>query len=202
MVLMMMSVVQGVMAQTHILPEGIRDRLAQREVLPGLQPPADTRCIMSVGSTEINYGIQSRGQLQDVPEGHNLLTPGRRVLALSVLCPTERQMSLALRGMTSTGGELLYGTDGKVLLRLSDVTVDNQKVMLTTVYSDEKQGADSSEQLSLKPGQKVMAVKNGKAVVGKALTASLEIVPLLSDHSTRVATQSRSEAYFALELQG
>ncbi|MEX3242014.1 hypothetical protein [Serratia quinivorans] len=161
---------------------------------------SDTQCVMSAGSSEINYGSQSRGQLQEVIGYHNTYTPGRRNLALSIVCPTARKMFLTLRGASLPGGMLHYGTQGFLHIRLLNATVDGRSVTLATVSPDGKQDGPSADSIILKYGQKVLVMKNGESVSGNTLMANLEITPILTESATKVSNRTQIESRFAIEL--
>lgn len=160
--------------------------------------PLDTRCTMSVSSPEVDYGVMSRWQLQDLPGGK--VTPGSRSLTLSVACPYSRIMKLLVQGESREHEELRYGRRGVTQLRLLDVKLDGHPVELQTLTSTgELTGADNLA-TSLLVGQQWAPVILGRFAEGNTLTARLDIQPILPETEARVSSPQRSESMLTLRL--
>lgn len=160
--------------------------------------PADTNCTMSVSSPVVDYGLMSRGQLQNLP-GENV-TPGSRSLTLSVVCPYSRTMKLLVEGESREHGELRYGKRGVTQFRLLDVQLDGHPVELQTLTSaGELTGADSLK-TSLLVGQRWIPVILGRFAEGKTLTARLDIQPMIPETEVRVSSPQLSESMLTLRL--
>ncbi|MHA7845300.1 DUF1120 domain-containing protein [Serratia sp. D1N4] len=164
---------------------------------PSLQPPPlpmDSSCNLSVGGSVIDYGSQSRWQMQSASTGGNAVTPGKRTLMLNVVCPYTQAMRLALRG------DLRYGERGSTVVRLFDVQIDGHNVqVVNTTPAGMISGTPTNDQL-LQAGQTVAAVLNGQLAKGKVLTARLEIEPTLPESEARVSASRMSESTLTLEL--
>ncbi|MFC0227274.1 fimbrial protein [Serratia aquatilis] len=164
---------------------------------PSLQPPPlpmDSNCSLSIGGGVVDYGRQSRWQMQSASTGGNALTPGKRTLMLNVVCPYTQQMRLALRG------DLRYGQRGTTVVRLLDVQLDGHSVqVVNTTPVGAFSGAPADAQL-LQVGQTVAAVQNGQLAKGKVLSARLEIEPTLPESEARVAASQISESILTFEL--
>jgi len=164
---------------------------------PSLQPPTlpmDSSCNLSVGNSVIDYGSQSRWQMQSATTGVNTVTPGKRILMLNVVCPYTQTMRLALRG------DLRYGERGSTVARLFDVQMDGHSVQVAnTTPSGIITGTPTDAQV-LQAGQTVAAVLNGQLAKGKALSARLEIEPTLPEAEARVSARKMNESTLTLEL--
>lgn len=174
-----------------------------RAVLPvadnGMTPPPDNRCSLSAGAPVVDYGVQSRWQLQD-DGGSQRVTPGRRSLTLSVVCPYSQTMRLTLRGDMAGNGELRYGERGYVVLQLTDAQLDGQDVQTAAITLDGTLSGGEQTSLRLLPGNIFAAVQNGQLARGKRFTARVEIKPVLPEQDARVAARQVSEASLTLEL--
>ncbi len=176
--------------------------LAASDASPAIvQPvlPADTQCSLSAGSSVIDYGSQTRGQLQAAGNSQTL-TLGKRMLILSIACPYARNMWLTLRGNVAANGDLLYGARGSVRIRIMDVLIDGHTVQLTsTTSSGVLEGGEASD-LRLQPQKGFAATQNGQLVKGKTFNARIEVEPVFPESATRVSTLQRDEASLTLEL--
>ncbi|RTF43319.1 fimbrial protein [Serratia marcescens] len=176
---------------------------APRAALPaadgGLTPPPDNRCSLSAGAPVVDYGVQSRWQLQDTG-GPQRVTPGKRSLQLNVVCPYSQSMRLTLRGERAGNGELRYGERGSVALRLLDAQLDGQGVQLAATTSDGVLSGGGQDSLQLLPGNGFAAVQNGRLLKGKSFTARIELEPVMPESAARVSARQVSEANLTLEL--
>lgn len=165
-----------------------------------LSQPVDTRCALTTGSGIIDYGTLSRGQLITVPGDNKLVTPGIRTLALSVMCPYSRTMRLSLRGEHASNGDVLYGSHGSIHLILRDAQMDGQMVQMTAATSAGVLNGAPASNLSLQPGQSMVATLNGLPVKGKTLTVSMDVEARMTDADTRVTAQQVSTSTLILDL--
>ncbi|WBF46154.1 fimbrial protein [Serratia rubidaea] len=174
---------------------------AVRAALPDtdLTPPPDSRCSLSAGAPVIDYGVQSRWQLQDAG-GPQRVTPGKRSLQLSVVCPYSQTMHLVLRGERAGNGELRYGERGSVALRLLDAQLDGQSVQIAAATPDGVIGGAGQTSLRLQPDSGFTAVQNGRPLKGKSFTARIELEPVMPESDARVSARQVSEANLTLEL--
>ncbi|KHS89073.1 fimbrial protein [Pectobacterium brasiliense] len=165
-------------------------------VMPEWQP--NTRCTLSASNPVVDYGIMSRWQLQDVARGS--VSPGTRSLMLNVACPHTRTMKLLIQGEGSEQGGLRYGGHGVTRLRLLDVQLDGKAVELRTLTSTGEWGDNGGQAMMLTPGQQLVPVVQGRLVEGKALTARLEVQPILAEQEAHVSSPQRSESVLTLTL--
>lgn len=164
-------------------------------------PPADSRCTISAGEGFIDYGHQSRHQLMEASAERNMLTPGKRTLMLNVACPYAQPFRLALRGLRSASGELLYGKRGSVIVSLSEVQRDGEDVQIMQTTSSGELTGTAAQSQQLQPGKTVVATLNGQQVNGKVFSARLELEPVMADEETRVTAPTLQEAFMTLELE-
>ncbi|WNJ78476.1 fimbrial protein [Cedecea neteri] len=168
---------------------------ARADIAP---PPSvmavDPRCTISVGNGTINYGTQTKAQLQSSgPQ----LTPGKRTLMLSVACPFAREIRLGVQGDRTGDGSLRYGDLGQLKVRLVDAQLDGQPVALREIST----GGQSEEwNLSLKAGTRFEVSHNSLPLNGKSFSARLEIEPLISETAARVSHLTTSEARLSFDL--
>jgi len=161
--------------------------------------PIDHRCEVSVNMPVIDYGTQSRWQLQDVAGGQKLTT-GKRNFTLNIVCPYAQNMRVVLRGSRSNEGQLRYGDRGSMSLRVLDAQLDGQSVELSSITAEGAVKAGAASSLNLTPDTGMMATRNGQAVKGKTFNARLEVEPMMVEKDARVARPLVSESNFTLEL--
>jgi len=161
--------------------------------------PVDNRCSLSAGNPVIDYGTQSRWQLEE-RKGGQQVSPGKRTATLSVVCPYTRAMTLTLRGDQASSGALRYGTQGSLVLRLADASLDGQSVQLVRTTAEGVIKGTPAATLDLKPGNSFTVTSNQQQGRGKQLTIRFEMEPLLPESAARVSTLQQSEAVLTLEL--
>lgn len=170
-----------------------------RDAGSGLTPPPANRCSLSAGAPVIDYGVQSRWQLQEAGDPRQV-TPGKRSLVLNVVCPYSQTMRLMLRGEPAGNGELRYGERGSVKLLLTDAQLDGQSVLLAATAQGDVISGDAKSSLQLRPGHGFAAVQNGRLLKGKSFTARIELEPVMPESNARVSARQVSEANLTLEL--
>lgn len=162
--------------------------------------PVDARCTVSFASQVIDYGTQSRWQLQESTAGPHAVTPGKRTLMLSVVCPYNQAIRLTLHGERAVNGDVRYGESGSMTLQLLDAQLDGHRVQIVDTTPEGVIRGPALESLRLQPGQTFAPMANGQLPSGKAFTARIEIEPMLSEAAARVASLQSSEARFRLEV--
>ncbi|MBB1202752.1 fimbrial protein [Enterobacteriaceae bacterium 89] len=156
--------------------------------------PVDPRCTLSVGNSEIDYGRQSRGQLQ---LSGSTYSPGKRVMLLSVICPAPRVMTLAVQGERARDGSLSYGENGRLRVRIRDAQLDGHPVELRDISHGQP---PSQSVLPLKADSRIEVTQNGLPVSGKTLTAQLELLPELSMEEATVNRSTEFQSRFSLDV--
>ena len=162
--------------------------------------PVDASCRLSTGGGMIDYGNQSRWQLQTASTGGNALTPGKRTLTLSVVCPYTQPLRLIMHGARAANGALRYGERGSTVVRLFDMQLDGQSVQIMKVTPSGVVNGTGADSYLLQPGETVAAALNGQLARGKVLSARLEIEPIMTNEEARVAVGTIKESLLTLEL--
>lgn len=155
--------------------------------------PIDPRCSVSVGNSNIDYGRQSRGQLQ---YNGSTYTPGKRMMSLNVVCPFAQPIKLAVQGDRAADGSLRYG-DGRLKVKIFDAHLDGQPVQLADM-TDGKKAAQP--EMVLKADSRFAASTNGLPLSGKSFSAKLELEPELSMDAATVSRSTQFESRFSLEM--
>ncbi|NLU15353.1 MAG: fimbrial protein [Serratia liquefaciens] len=161
--------------------------------------PMYKTCSLSASTPVIDYGTQSRWQLQDVA-GSNAVTPGKRTLILNVVCPYRQVMRLTLRGDRAANGNLRYGEQGSVNIRLLDFQLDGQSVQVAFSSQPGVIDGASESSLLLQPDKVFTIVQNGQLVEGQIFNARVEIEPVLPESAARVTSRQANEAHLMLEM--
>lgn len=163
--------------------------------------PGDTRCSLSASSPVIDYGTQSRWQLQDATANQGV-TPGKRTLTVNITCPFSQTMRLALRGERSQDGELRYGDKGSISARVLDGQLDGHNVSLVTTTPSGIINGSPVSALHLQPDGSFAAAKNGQLAKGKSFSLRMQLEPVMPESAARVASRQVSESNLTLELIG
>lgn len=160
-------------------------------------PPPDIRCRLTVSPPVVDYGVMSRWQLEETSYG---VSPGTRSLRVSVVCPFPQVMTLRVEGEGNEACGIRYGERGCLRLRLLDAQLDGNAVVLRHVTPDGRMKESESHRPALYRGQALTPVSQGLPVEGRALTATLDIQPLLMEADVRVSNQQRSETTLTLTV--
>lgn len=160
--------------------------------------PTDNRCLVSANAAVIDYGTQSRWQLQDI--GGQKVTPGKRILMLSIVCPYTQVPRVIVRGESARNGDVRYGERGSIRLRICDVQLDGKPLPVAMITPDGAPIGQAEPCLTLKPGNRFAPASDGQAAQGKQLTAKIEIMPVLDEEDARNPARQTRTAGFSLEL--
>jgi hypothetical protein len=162
-------------------------------------PPPDTRCSLSASSTQFDYGMQTRWQLRTVP-GTALLSPGERALTITAACPYSQVLRLKLQGERGPHGQLRYGDQGELQVRVTAAQLDGQPVGLTLSRPGNEDAAAVALPATLGPGSELTAGEPGQLLSGRTLSLQLTLTPLLSEQDTRVITRTQNESGLSFSL--
>ncbi|MCU4369582.1 hypothetical protein [Acinetobacter courvalinii] len=160
--------------------------------------PVENLCEVSISNPDVDYGVLSRWQLQDVVGRQ--VSFGKRTLTLSVVCPFKQTMRVVLRSSRSQEGQLQFGDQGRMSVRVIDAELEGKSTELGSINSEGILKGASKDHLYLRPDFGMVATQNGQPIKGKTFTARLEIEPLMSEKAARVTSLQVSEANFTLEL--
>ncbi len=163
-------------------------------------PIADSRCQLSSSNSTFDYGNQSRWQLKETQSMRYGLTPGKRQLMVSVVCPYTQSIYLNIRGDRTPDGNFLYGRRGRLNMRLMEVQLDGQSTQVVLSTPEGKIKGASVNDLLLQPDQTFTPAIGNQPLQGKSFSARFEIEPVLSESDTRVSDRQSSEATLTLEL--
>lgn len=161
--------------------------------------PTDTHCNLSANTTVIDYGSHSRWQLQDVGGGQKV-SPGKRMLIVSVVCPYSQTMRVMLRGDRASNDNLRYGDRGSVTMRLLNAQLDGQNVPVATTTVDGRMSGAAETSLLLQPGNGMVAMYNGQPARGKSFTARIELEPVMPASDARISARQITESSLDLDL--
>jgi len=165
------------------------------------EPPLliDRQCSINVNMPVIDYGVQSRWQLEESVGGKKV-SLGKRNFILNVICPYSQTMSMIIRGASGHNGQLRYGENGFTSLRVMDVQLDGQTVELSSITPEGIIKDGVQKRIDLKPDTKIMITQNNQPIKGKVLTARFEIEPILAEKDARVSGAVQSESRLSFEL--
>lgn len=184
-----------------IISTSLHALAAPQDSPAGLAPvlPGETRCNLSVNTPVIDYGTQSRWQLQDAAASQGV-TPGKRTLMVSVTCPTDRTIKLAMHGERSASGKLRYGNRGSVDLHVVDAQLDGQDVPLAAITSAGVLVGAPVSSMRLQPGNSFGPALNGKLAKGKNFSVRIELEPVLPESAARIHSREVNESSMTVEL--
>lgn len=160
--------------------------------------PIDNLCQLSVSNPNVDYGVLSRWQLQNVTDRY--LSFGRRTFTLSVACPFSQTMRVVLRSNRSHEGQLQFGEQGHMSLRVLDAELDGKSTELSSINAEGTLKGVSKDYLYLRPDLGMVATQNGQSIKGKTFTARLEMEPVTTEKAASVTSLQVSKANFTLEL--
>jgi hypothetical protein len=163
-----------------------------------LSIPTDSRCTVSAGGGQADFGSLSRWQLQPAAEGGDRLSLGKRTVNVSVTCPFSRTMTLMVSGDSTISGGFRYGQNGELRVVVKEARLDGQPVQIKMQTTGR---AEQPGELALKANATLSVVSQGGAAIkGKSLTLQLETEPVLRETDARVAQRQNLESRFSINL--
>lgn len=167
---------------------------------PAPQMPVDSRCQISTSNSNVDYGLQSRWQMQDVDGSSQAATPGKRQLSVTVVCPFTHDMRIKVMGERNIRGGFRYGTAGELRVRIISAQLDGESVSIALTTSGGAMLGAPQETLALLPNQTFSAVRGNQPAQGKAFNVRLEIEPVLRDQDARVGSRQANESSLSFEF--
>lgn len=163
-------------------------------------PVPDPHCQLSTSNSSVDYGLQSRWQMQDVEGRSQSVTPGKRQLSVTVVCPFTQNMRLKVMGDRTVRGGFRYGEKGELQVRIISAQLDGERVPVALTTSAGALMSAPQEALALLPNQTFSAVKGNHAAQGKAFNVRLEIQPVLTDQDARTSSRQANESSLSFEF--
>lgn len=159
-----------------------------------------SRCVISAGGSTVNYGVMSRWQLQETYRGGEL-TPGIRTLPVTVACAFTQDFRMRIAGNSSTAGEVRYGNNGWLKLRVNNLRVDGRATGMVVTSPAEGAREAASGSATVSDGSVFSPCSDGQKVTGRTVTFDLIVEPRLSGRDTRVGAPTTSEAGIRITLE-
>ncbi|MFL1499855.1 hypothetical protein ACI77J_01465 [Pseudomonas sp. O64] len=148
-------------------------------------------CRLSLSQPRIDYGaIRREARVESAS-----LVLGTRSLRLSVLCTEPAAIALRFIGIAADGQGFQFGRQGRFRLTLKHAQVDGHAVGWVAAQLP---GEPASGQLL--PGQTLMARIAGMPLVGRQLTAQVDIDTELPADALHVRDETRLEGLGSFEL--
>ncbi|NVZ68263.1 hypothetical protein [Pseudomonas costantinii] len=148
-------------------------------------------CRLSVSQPRIDYGVIRR----EDPVERASLALGTRALHVNVLCTEPAAMALRFIGVSADGQGFRFGRQGRFRLSLKHAQMDGRAVEWAATHLP---GEPASGQLL--PGQTLVARAAGLPVVGRRLTAQVDIDTELPSAALEVRSETRLEGQGSFEL--
>lgn len=144
---------------------------------------AAQNCQLSVSQPRIDYGVIRREPRED----REWMALGTRTLQLNILCAQPSAMALRFTGAAADTQGFQFG-QGRFRLMLKHASVDGQPVEWADAQVP---GASSNAQLW--PGRTLVARASGAPVLGRRLTAQVDIETDLPSAVLQVRSETRLE---------
>lgn len=161
--------------------------------------PALSQCQVSLSQQHVNYGsIQRTYQRIDaLPE---------RTVELVAFCNTPEEIAIFVQGDLGVGGFRFKNNNGRVLLSVSNATVEGQHVRLarTRGHSSFLIGSTPRRELIIFSGAGFVPVnEKGDIISGRSLTATLTIKPEIKEGDIRMTEPESiiSNIHFSVETE-
>lgn len=148
-------------------------------------------CRLSLSQPRIDYGSIRR----DAEAQSTTVVLAVRSLSVNVLCIEPAAMALRFVGAAADGQGFRFGREGRYRLSLKNAQVDGRPVDWAVAHVSR---APASGQLL--PGQAVVAHAAGRPVVGRRLTALVEIKTELPSNALAVRSEIHLEGQGSFEL--
>lgn len=133
------------------------------------------------GSPVVDFGGISRGRLTPVTGG---MTPGARRLVISAGCTLPRSMRLRIDGAARGSDFSWNGTDSVLRLTAREGAVDTKAVLLQRLNAAGSPEGPPAREITLAPGDTLVAMRDGIPAEGRQLSMVLDITPVLGDRDS------------------
>lgn len=148
-------------------------------------------CHLSLGQPRIDYGQIRRDALVET----TTVVLATRSLSVNVLCAEPAAMALRFVGAAADGQGFRFGREGHLRLSIKHAQVDGRTVGWSAAHVPGE--ADRGQLL---PGQVLVARAAGMPVVGRRLTAQVDIDTQLPFDALSVRRETHLEARGIFEL--
>lgn len=150
---------------------------------------ADT-CRLSLSQSRIDYGPVRHGQ-----QDSQSVSLGTRTLHLNVVCADASVMALRFSGVPADGQGFRFGRQGQFTLNLKHAQVDGQAVEWAVAHLPVEPATGR-----LLPGQTLVARAAGLPLVGRRLTAQVDVEAHVPSAALGVRSETLLEGLGNLEL--
>ena len=157
-------------------------------VLVASQAQAEN-CRMTLSEPRVDYGVIRPSQASSGRATVTLDTP--RTLHLSVLCTAPSAMALRFSGVAADAQGFQFGRQGRFTLNLRQAQVDGRPVAWQP---------DEASSGQLLPGRALYVSAGGTPVMGRRLTAQVEIAVQLPADALSVRREMLLEGHGQFEL--
>jgi len=146
-------------------------------------------CRMTLSEPRVDYGVIRPAQASSGRALMTLDTP--RTLHLSVLCADPSAMALRFSSVAADAQGFQFGRQGRFTLNLRQAQVDGRPVSWQS---------DDTSSGQLLPGRTLYASASGTPVVGRRLTAQVEVTVQLPANALAVPRETLLEGHGQFEL--
>ena len=148
-------------------------------------------CRLSLSQTRVDLGAIRR----DAVVENTAVVLATRSFSVNVLCAEPAAMALRFVGVAADGRGFRFGREGRLRLSLKHAQVDGRAVEWSAAHVP-----GESARGQLLPGQALIAQAAGKPVVGRRLTAQVDIDTQLPFNALAVRSETHLEAQGSFEL--
>ncbi|MGB3124820.1 MAG: hypothetical protein WBB95_13495 [Pseudomonas sp.] len=148
-------------------------------------------CRLSLSQPRVDYGAIRR----EAPADSATLALSTRVLHVNVLCAEPAAMAIRFVGVAADGQGFKFGRHGRFRLSLKHAQLDGHAVGWVAAHLP---GEPAGGQLL--PGQTLMARLAGMPMVGRQLTAQVDIDTELPAGALEVRSETHLEGQGSFEL--
>jgi len=118
-------------------------------------------------------------------------------MSVSVFCQDKKQMAILLQGTAGEKGRFLFGQNGGVAIKVSNLTLDGKSYSVgkTTDQVNFTPDKDDTPSLSIRNNEAIIAVENGQVPSGQQMNFTVTLFPVLNDNAfKRISDQTTLES--------
>lgn len=152
-------------------------------------------CQITLSQQVVDYHQIRRDNIVKTQQSWNKMP--EKDINVSVFCPDKRQMATLLQGSAGQKGRFLFGQNGGVAIKVSNLTLDGKSYSVgkTTDQVSFTPVQEDASSPYIRNNEAIIAVENGQVPMGQQMNFTVTIFPVLSDDAfNRISDQTTLES--------
>ena len=167
--------------------------------LPCLSHAVD--CQITLSQSVVDYHQMRRENIIATQQNWNKMP--ERDIDVSLYCPEKQQMAALLQGAAGEKGRFVFGNNGGVAIKVSNMTMDGKSYNIgkTTDRLNFSAQGDTGSSLFIKNNELLFAIENGASPTGQQMNFKVTIFPVLNENAfSHISDETTLESDLSWEI--